>query len=449
MRIVKLEAENVKRLKAVAITPGDDALVKISGENGQGKSSVLDSIAMALGGKNLQPPEPIRRGQKDAMVRVELDDLVVERRWTGNDKSTLTVRSRDGVKMASPQAVLDKLVGKISFDPMAFLSLQPKQQRDHLTQLVGADVDTLDQRRQALLDKKSHASAKLAELEAQLAPLKTVPETKRVSVSELLDQQADLTAVKEANDRVRLEATRLHDVLLTARRELAARQEVAAKLAVQLAEAQLAVKAAEQAAETAAAADTQAATSAKALVDPDVTSVVQAIRNAEATNAAAKQCEERAVLEGRIGNGKVVVQGHVDAIKALDAERLQLLAAAKFPVPGLGFSADGVTFNGLPLEQASQAEQLRVSLGMGIALNPALKVLLIRDGSLLDKKSLALVAEMAAAAGCQVWIELVGNGAGDATIIIEDGMVAGAPANLTDNVTPASAEKLASVHHLF
>jgi hypothetical protein len=88
-----------------------------------------------------------------------------------------------------------------------------------------------------------------------------------------------------------------------------------------------------------------------------------------------------------------------------------------------GFGEDGITFNGLPFEQASSAEQLRVAVAMGLALNPTLRVLLIRDGSLLDAENLGMVAEMAAEADAQVWIERVGEG-DECAVVIEDGHVA-------------------------
>jgi hypothetical protein len=92
------------------------------------------------------------------------------------------------------------------------------------------------------------------------------------------------------------------------------------------------------------------------------------------------------------------------------------------PVTGLGLSEDGVTLNGLPLDQASAAEQLRVSVAIGIAMNPRLRVLLLRDASLLDRDSLALLADMAKAAGAQVWLERVEDDSATA-VVIEDGMV--------------------------
>ena len=105
----------------------------------------------------------------------------------------------------------------------------------------------------------------------------------------------------------------------------------------------------------------------------------------------------------------------------IKAEKTATLMATAFPVPGLGFDDDGVTLNGLPLDQASGAEQLRVSLAMGLALNPTLRVILIRDGSLLDSRSIAMVQEMATEAKAQVWLESVGTGGVGVTM--EDGMV--------------------------
>jgi hypothetical protein len=100
-----------------------------------------------------------------------------------------------------------------------------------------------------------------------------------------------------------------------------------------------------------------------------------------------------------------------------------MMADAKFPVPELSFGDDGVLVKGVPFEQASAAEQLRVSVAMGVALNPKLKVLLVRDGSLLDAKSLQLLADMAEANESQVWLERVGD-ADAAAVVIEDGQVA-------------------------
>ena len=100
-----------------------------------------------------------------------------------------------------------------------------------------------------------------------------------------------------------------------------------------------------------------------------------------------------------------------------------MISKAAYPVAGLGFDQlGGVTFNGLPFSQASTAEQLRVSVAIGLALNPQLRVLLIRDGSLLDDDSMKMVAKMAAKADAQVWIERVEID-GQVSVVIEDGAI--------------------------
>ena len=99
------------------------------------------------------------------------------------------------------------------------------------------------------------------------------------------------------------------------------------------------------------------------------------------------------------------------------------------PVDGLGFDDGIVLLAGIPFSQASSAEQLRVSVAMGLAMNPTLKLLLIRDGSLLDVDSRRLIAEMAEAADAQVWMECVEENEAT-TIVIEDGAVRAAAAKV-------------------
>ena len=106
----------------------------------------------------------------------------------------------------------------------------------------------------------------------------------------------------------------------------------------------------------------------------------------------------------------------------MDETKQSTMAATEFPIDGLGMDEDGVVYDELPFAQASSAEALRVSVAIGLAMNPKLKVLLIRDGSLLDEDNLRLVAEMAEKHEAQVWIERVGQGE-ECSVIIEDGRI--------------------------
>ena len=200
MKVLRLQSENIKRLTAVDITPTGN-LVVVGGKNAAGKSSVLDSIAMALGGKDMCPAEPIRAGESEGKITVTLDDIVVTRRFSRdrppcdcgsaqrNDapenkhsaecaavskwsetRSTLTVKNKDGASYPSPQAMLDKLMGRLTFDPLAFSRMDPKPQDETLRRLVGLDVTPIERQRKTAFDeramlKKSHA-VKDAQLQA-------------------------------------------------------------------------------------------------------------------------------------------------------------------------------------------------------------------------------------------------------------------------------------------
>lgn len=423
-KIVRLEASNVKRLKAVEITP-EGNLVVIKGRNGAGKTSCLDAITYALGGRDVHPPKVIRDGESSARVVLELDDLVVERRWTAKG-TYLEVRSHAGAKYSSPQAMLDRLVGSLSFDPLAFTRLDKKRQVETLRALVGIDFSELDRQRQEAFDQRTPVNREVKGLQAQLdrmpAPTAGTP-ADEVSVADLVQEQQRLLGEKAENDRVRqkLEMARNRQIAAAHRVEAArqAVEDLRRRLAEAEAEVQRRQTEADDLAREAASLDMQV----DGLVDPDLSGIAERIRTVEQTNAAVRRAAERRTLEQKLAQRSSEAETLSTAIAVIDAQKQDQLAAAKFPVPGLGFADEGITLNDLPLEQASAAEQLRVSLGMGLALNPELRVMLIRDGSLLDEESMRLVAEMAEAAGAQVWVEVVSSGEDGVGIVIEDGQV--------------------------
>ncbi|KKL20940.1 hypothetical protein LCGC14_2450420, partial [marine sediment metagenome] len=148
-KIVRLEAENFKRLVAVEIEPDGHTIV-ISGANSQGKTSLLDAIFVVLGGARATRAllKPIRDREDRAHVTIDLSNgLTATRKWKkfGNSAGSLTVTS-NGVAVKSPQAVLDKLIGDLSFDPLAFAEAKPEAQREMLLGLidVGLDLDETD-----------------------------------------------------------------------------------------------------------------------------------------------------------------------------------------------------------------------------------------------------------------------------------------------------------------
>ncbi len=410
LHIVELQVSNLKKLKAVTITPDGD-LVVLSGHNGAGKSSVLDAIAMALGGRDQIPAEPIRRGADRAEVVVDLGELVVRRTFTASGGGQLVVSNREGARFQSPQSMLDALVGRLTFDPLAFAREKPSRQAEILRELVGLDLAPLDTRRAELYAERTAVNKRATSLRARFEamPRHEQAPAEPVDVGELADQLKQAQAANQENERQR-------QALTAARETFAARESRVAHLRAQLVQAEEAARSSGEAVQNLEA-------SVANLQDVDTAALLEQIRGAEATNRQVRENHQRdavaadhAVAERHSGELTVQIEG-------VDQEKAAAIAAARMPVQGLGFDAAGVvTLNGLPLDQASAAERLRVSVAIGLAMNPRLRVLLIRDASLLDRESMRVVAGMAREAGAQLWVERVEVDE-QTTVLIEDGQV--------------------------
>lgn len=407
MKITKLTAENVKRLKAVRIAPHGNAVV-IGGANSQGKSSVLDAIEMALGGLGHAPPEPVRRGEHKARIVVTLDSgLVVERTFEG-EKSELVVRDADGTRQRSPQAILDTLVGDLAFDPAAFLRMKPQEQVAALKGLVGIDFSILDASRQSIYDERTEVGRELKRLQGARASLQTYAEApaERVDVSAL---SAELQA-KQAENKARSEMEQKLEALRARGKRII---EEIGRLQAEL--------------EQVRGEGTKLKEKVEAMPSHDVGAIIQQIADADTINRKVDANDRAAQLDSEIGKLADQSQEMSQRIEEIDARKKQALEDAKFTIDGLAFSEAGVTLNGLPLEQASQSQKIRVSCAIGMALNPKLRVLLVRDASLLDDDALRILAEMAAQNNAQVWLEVVGNREG-CSVVISDGEASGADA---------------------
>jgi hypothetical protein len=400
MKITNLFIENFKRITAAEFIP-DDNMVILSGANAQGKTSVLDGIAAALGGGpvNRLIERPIRDGATEATVRLDLGDMIVTRKWKG-DKSTLTVESADGAKYSSPQAILDGLVGKLAFDPLAFASTPAKDQLKTLLGLVELpfDLEELDGQRRRIFDERTNVNRSLKELDGQIAghsAVGTDTPAEEVSVSALLTEYREGQAFNDRIDK--------------ADRAVIAWQAKVDRLKVELTEAQDAL-------------DNASDYSAKSPELVNLDAIQEQIDNAESINDQVRKRRAQGDIKAKRDATAIHAADFTAKLEAIDKTKADGLAGAKFPIEGLGFNEDGVTYNGVPFSQASSAERLRVSTAMGMALNPKLRVMHIRDASLLDSANMATLADMAKAGDFQLWVERVDE-TGTVGVVIEDGKV--------------------------
>lgn len=410
LHIVSLEAESFKRLRAVRIKP-DGSVVQITGRNGQGKSSVIDAIAAALGGGREAPDMPIRKGNKRASVTIDLGELIVERSFTPSGAS-LKVTSKDGAAIKSPQALLDSLVGNLAFDPLHFIHLDPREQLATLKKVAGleAALAQVEQERTEAVQAKTLASREVKSIETQLAGVPDVegPDAE-VSAVELMDRMnvASETNARNAKARKWLADAFAKEVHYTSEMKRLEAELLAAKEAFKYAHDHI----------------EQTRGEIEAMKDIDVAAIRAEMSSLEARNETARRRQHRKALVEKLEAARAAEKHAHREVEDAELSRDQSVRTAKMPVKGLGLDDNGVTYNGVPFEQASTAEQIRASVGMALAQNPRLRVMLVREGSLLDGASMGILAQIAEEHDAQVWVERVTNGE-KVGIVIEDGEVA-------------------------
>ena len=412
MRLIRLQAKDVLRLEAVDITPEGNLCI-IGGQNAQGKSSVLTAIACALAGKSAFPDVPVRRGKKTAEIVVDMGDLIVTRQIDAKGTTRLVVAGPDGAPKRSPQSILDALVGRLTFDPLEFSRMPPKAQAETLRELMGLDFTKRDEDRAEAYDRRTTINRDLKSAKARLDAIEDYP-------SDTPDEVPDIDALHDEAQRVDV-----HNMEIQQRtKKLDASRAEAFALQAKIVEAQRQVKAMEDELEIMVENGKKLAKAVGTDKPIDVAPFRQKLREHGRVRDAVRRKQAFKALCKEIKDAEAQAENYTKQIEAADADKAAMIAAAEMPVPGLAFDETGVMLNGLPFSQASDAEKLRTSIAMGFAANPKLRILLIRDGSLLDDESLKLVAEMADERDGQIFMERVGDGP-ECQIVIEDGAVVG------------------------
>ncbi len=424
-RIIELRVENFKRVSALTLCP-NAGVTTVSGRNGQGKSSTLDAIQAALGGKDAAPSKPVKVGAEKAVVVVRTDDYTITRTFKPDGTSALKVESADGARYSSPQAMLDGILGTLSFDPLAFTRQKPKDQAETLRALAGLDFSAIDADRARVFEARTVANREVKRIEGELAGLPQHPDAPAEPVS-IADLAAELSAAEAtaANHReleadVRDSERKLDETRRAYQANRARRAELEAALAKCDEEgAAIEAQGREWAEDVVVC---RKKVEAHVVVDP--APIRERLASADATNAMVRANARRAEVAAMLERRQLQANELTTKIAEADAAKARMLREASFPLDGLSVGDDGVTLHGIPFEQASSAEQLRASIAIGAALHPKLRTMLVRDGALLDSSSLELLAEMAESMGVQILVERVGPG-DRMGVVIEDGAIAG------------------------
>lgn len=425
--ITALEAENVKRIKAVALTPAPTGLTLVGGNNNQGKTSVLDALAWALGGDRFRPNAAQRDGAvAPAHLKVTLSNGVVVERKGKN--STLTVTDPTGRR--SGQQLLNAFIEPLALDLPRFMEASDKEKADILLRIIGigTELHVRDLEIKSLYDKRTF-TGQLAQQKKHFAEeLISYPDAPEepVSASDLIRQQQEILARNGENQRKRDRLAQLTDLFER-------QKKVVADLEFQLST--------EKQRLTTMQADVKIAqTSAADLQDGSTAELEASIKNIEETNQKVRANLEKARAEDEAARYASDYDKLTEAITQKRADRIALLNGADLPLPELSVEDGALTYKGKHWRDMSGSDQLRVAAAIVRRLNPDCGFVLLDKLEQMDMTTLTEFGRWLEAEHLQAIATRVSTGS-ECQIIIEDGMVKDAEPPVTEKPQPRSWTK--------
>ena len=416
VKINKLEIENVKRVKAVTIEPTSNGLTILGGNNNQGKTSVLDAIAWALGGNKYKPSKPTRDGSMNPpTLRVELSNgLIVERKGKNSD---LKVTDPSGQKAG--QQLLDSFVEELAINLPKFIESSSKDKANTLLQIIGVGEKLweLDRKEEKLYSER-RAIGQIADQKKKYAaeqPQYPEAPNELVSISDLIHKQQDILARNGENARKRQNREEIRSKLHQSEERLKQIKEALAE---------------EESKHEKLMGDYIIANkSIEDLVDESTEEIEASISDIEEINRKVRANLDKEKAEEDAKEYEKQYNNLSAEIDKVRDERTSLLDSADLPLPGLSVEDGELVFEGQKWDNMSGSQQLRVSTAIVRKLKPECGFVLLDKLEQMDIPTLNEFGKWLESEGLQAIATRVSSGE-ECQIIIEDGYV------VSDTVTP-------------
>ena len=416
VKINKLEIENVKRVKAVTIEPTSNGLTILGGNNNQGKTSVLDAIAWALGGNKYKPSKPARDGSMNPpTLRLELSNgLIVERKGKNSD---LKVTDPSGQKAG--QQLLDSFVEELALNLPKFIESSAKDKANTLLQIIGVGdkLWELDRKEERLYNERRTIGQIADQKKKYAAEQPQYPEAPNelVSIADLIHEQQEILARNGENAKKRQNRENIVNSLHLSEARLK-------QLKEQLAQ--------EEATHESLMSDYIAANkSIEDLVDESTDEIESSIANIEEINRKVRANLDKEKAEEDAKQYGSQYDQLSKEIQDVRDERTSLLDSADLPLPGLSVEDGELVFEGQKWDNMSGSQQLRVSTAIVRKLKPECGFVLLDKLEQMDIPTLTEFGKWLESEGLQAIATRVSSGE-ECQIIIEDGYV------VSDTVTP-------------
>ena len=390
MKIIALKIENFKKIIVIDITPKGNVIV-FSGKNKAGKTSAIDSIWSTLqwkAGKKINK-SPIRAGEKFADVTITFEDFIVNRKWLEGGHTYLKVTNREGLVYSSPQELLDKFIGVISFDISLFVTMTPKEQRDLFLKIAEVDIDYYDNKiaevkERRLLKGREVRTLSGAREDITLDDLPKMP----IDTSKLSDKYDEAT---ELNNKINI----LNNRIVENDRDIE--------------ESKDKIKSLESCIKGASEANIKYNLFLTKNKTIDTAHIKDEIADAYAINKQIEASKRNFIADMKQQKAQKEYEKDTEELKSIEDNKSKALANSKMKIKGLSIDDLGVLYNGIPFTQISSSEQIKICMEIGIALKPEFKCIFLRNYTLLDADSKRVVDELSLKYGYQVICEQVVN----------------------------------------
>jgi DNA repair exonuclease SbcCD ATPase subunit len=414
MKILELSIRNLRKIEAVDITPKSN-IIKIEGKNGNGKTTVLDSIFFALAGGKI-PDGVIKDKESKSIITVKFDNYIVKKTIT-DINNYLSVETIEGLRPKNPQSFLNDLVGKIAFDPLEFIRMKNDDQLKVLKKAMGIEekINQLKIDETQSMEERKFSGRELDRYK-ELCKIVVKEISEPTSISEIVKeldrlQEKRQDYIEEMNN-IKIMKNRKIEIeskIKEYEKFLLDLQEENKKLLIKL-----------------NVFEEETLNEAMDKVDHDIINKKVILDQHEVVQTEYNKYKVYA------DNKKIFLEkekSYNDLDKKVESIRQQIkdtLNNSRLPIPGLEMTDDQLLYENHTFENVCESSKLKISIYLSMAMNPKLKIILIRDGSLLDKDSLKEIETMADKEDYQIWIEKVSdekNKDDDNAIYIEEGTI--------------------------
>lgn len=439
LKILQAEVTNFKNIDHKLIEfEGRSAM--ILGKNGSGKSSLIQALTCAINSKMI-PSKAIQEGEERATILVKVGGVLhgeyreynIDMHFSEKDqKGRLVLTDKDGGKIPGGKSMVKSIVGNVGFDILEFINLgltsegkvsDPgvKKQIEILKQFLPAEIQKelmdLDVERKTVYDERIEINRDIKSNQAKLKDAQMDPEEIEkyaeekdgsTIVTQMEKMGEDISRYDKVVEGIKNKKESMEDkekYIDDLKKELAKKEE-------ELSETKKQIEAGERWLE--------------GRKRPSAESLNAQLKEINDHNDQHKKVEELKGFDQKVKELTVEADGKTERYQQIDIDKMEIFKANPLPVKGLTFSEDEILYNGLPFNENQHPSSTIIGVGLKIAMgmNPNLRLLIIKDGSLLDQKTLNYILKLVDKKGYQAFVEMVDfKGDSDVTVKFVEGPV--------------------------